>query len=444
MVKSTIAVSVILISAWTCGGQTHPPARVAAPSATWVVTNSVPATNEITFGEFLTEVTAANLDYAAQRYNVSIAEAAIAAAKEFQNPILQLSGGRDVTHTGSERLPSTAGAALTQTIALGGKRKYRILAARQSYAAAAATLDGFLRNLRLDAAAAFADALALSRSAEQKSQSAGFLSHLAETQRARRRAGDISEAEMLQTQVEEQRFQNELLSTQADAENASLALSGFLGRDRGQSRLIPKGNLGIPARDFDVAALLAGALKNRADLVALRHARDAAQSNVRLEKANRVPNMDVGPSWTHNTSSQNSIAPAPEFDSVGMSFSFPLPLWNRNKAAIASARFSGEQAQKQLEAAELKAEVQIRQAFSAYRSAVERHRHYENGILKDADAVLEAKRFSYQHGQTTLLELLDAQRTDNEVRSGYNDALADHAKALIELERAAQLWEIQF
>lgn len=407
-------------------------------------TNSVPGTNELTFTAFLDEVAAANLDYAAQRYSVSIAQAAVAAAKAFQNPTLQFSGARDVTHSGSELMPGTYGASLTQTIELGGKRKYRILGARQNYAAAAATLDDFLRNLKSDAAAAFADALALSLSSEQKRQSAEYLSRLAETQRARFRSGDISQADMLQTQVEEQQFQNELLAAQADAENASIALSGFLGRERGQTRLIPKGNLKIAPRDFDLAQLLALAMTNRPDLLALRHARDAAQSNVRLEKANRVPNVDVGPAWTHSTSSQNSIAPSPEFDSLGLSLTFPLPLWNRNKAAIASAGFAAEQAQKQLESAELKAEVQIRQNLNAYRTAVERIRRYQNGILKNADVVLEAKRFSYQHGQTTLLELLDAQRTDNEVRSGYNDALADQAKALIELERAAHLWDLAF
>ena len=44
---------------------------------------------------------------------------------------------------------------------------------------------------------------------------------------------------MLQTQVEEQQFQNEVLTAQADADNASIALSGFLGRDRGETVLIP-------------------------------------------------------------------------------------------------------------------------------------------------------------------------------------------------------------
>ena len=55
-----------------------------------MVTNSIPATNEITLDEFLNEVAAANLDYAAQRYNVDIAKAAVAIAKEFPNPNLNL------------------------------------------------------------------------------------------------------------------------------------------------------------------------------------------------------------------------------------------------------------------------------------------------------------------------------------------------------------------
>ena len=442
--KSTVTIVLLLVVVLPGLAQTNPHTQFGLPGEKWSVTNSVPSTNEITFSEFLNEVASANLNYAAQRYNVSIAKAAVAAAKVFPNPTLNLGGNREVSHGGSQQLPTTLSMGLVQTIETGGKRKYRILGARQNYAAASATLDDFLRNLKLDAAAAYADALALSRSAEQKRQSAAYLSQLTERQRERFRAGDISQADLLQTQVEEQQFQNEVLSAEADSQNASLALSGFLGRDRGQTLLIPRGNLDLTALDFNVSKLLIDALQNRADLVALRHARDAAQSSIHLEKANRVPNVDVGAGWTHSTESENIIAPSPEFNSVGLTFSLPLPLWNRNRAGIATARFAAEQAQKQVEAAELKTEVQIRQTLNAYRSAVERVRHYKSGILKDADAVLEAKRFSYQRGQSTLLELLDAQRTSNEVHASYNDALAEQSKALIELQRAAGIWEIQF
>ena len=99
-----MALLLALVSA--ARAQTNPAVPTGAPLAKWTVTNSVPTTNEITFAEFLNEVAEANLDYAAQRYNVSIAEAAVAAAKEFQNPTLQLNGGRDVTHGGDQRLPT--------------------------------------------------------------------------------------------------------------------------------------------------------------------------------------------------------------------------------------------------------------------------------------------------------------------------------------------------
>lgn len=418
--------------------------QAAPPDSPSVGSVPASAAREIRFDEFLEETARANLEYAAQRYNLPLAQAAVAAAREFKNPTLGLNSGRDVTHSGMERLPDTYGTSLTQTFETGGKRRYRVQGARQSESAAAATVQDFLRNLKFDAAAAFADALASAQSAEDKKQSAAFLSSLVERQRERQRAGDISLADLLQTQLEEQQFRNELLAAQAEATNASMALLGFLGRDAAAAVITPKGSLEQPVRESDPAALIMEALRNRPDLEALRHARDAAQSKIREERANRVPNVDVGLGWTHSLSSQNSIAPAPEFNSVNLGLSLPLPLWNRNQAAIATARYTAEQTQKRLEAAELKVEVQIRQAVSLYRSAVERVRQYHQGILKDADAVLEAKRFSYQNGQTTLLELLDAQRTANAVRAGYNSALADQAKALIEQQRASAQFDLHF
>lgn len=430
--------------------QPGPVARAATPAPVSASEFSCPASpllplpHEITLAQFLNEVATANLEYAAQRYQVSLAQAAVAAAREFQNPSLQVFGGRDVTHGGRERMPNAGGAALTQTLELGGKRKYRIRGARQHYAATAATLDDFLRHLRLDAAAAFADALARSLNAEQTRQSAEDLRRLTETQRERFRVGDISRADLLQTQVEEQQFQNERLAAEAEAESASIALSAFLGRDCSEVRLIPQGELDGPGRDFEVSQLFAHALQSRPDLVALRHLRDAAQSKTREEKAHRLPDVDVGLGWQRNSSSENSIAPSSEFDFVGLTLSFPLPLWNRNQAAIASAQFTATQAQKQLEAVELKTEMQIRQALRMYRGAGERVLHYQSGILQDAHVVLEAKRFSYQRGQSPLLELLDAQRRTYEVRARYNDALADRAQALVELQRAAGLEDIEF
>jgi len=281
------------------------------------------------------------------------------------------------------------------------------------------------------------DGLALAKSLDQKRRSARSLDDLVAANEQRLRVGDVGEVDVTQSRVEALQFQSELLTTEADARVALIALSGFLGRDRARIVIVPVGKLELPQRAFDLDHLLANALTNRADLLALRHARDAAKAGIRLAKTARVPDVDVGVGVTHSGASQNSIAPSPSFNSVGISLSLPLPLWNQHTAEINAARFATEQAEKMLQAAEQKAEIDVRTALTRYQLAQERVARFQSDTLTGADKVLAAKRFSYQRGQTTLLDLLAAQRSANEVYLAYYDALSDAAKALIELERSA-------
>jgi len=197
-------------------------------------------------------------------------------------------------------------------------------------------------------------------------------------------------------------------------------------------------------RAFEVSRLVFQALQNRPDLVALQHARDGADSGVRLARASRVPDVDVGLSYTYTSGSENFVAPAEPVSMLGLSLSVPLPIWNRQRAEIATARFTAQQAEAILQSAELRAEVNVRQTFSSYQLMQQRVGKFQGELLKGADEVLAAKRFSYEHGQASLLDLLDAQRTDNAIHQSYNDALADAAKPLIELERAAGTWDVLF
>ena len=64
------------------------------------------------------------------------------------------------------------------------------------------------------------------------------------------------------------------------------------------------------------------------------------------------------------------------------------------------------------------------------------------GVLADADRVHAATLFTYQRGGATLLEVLNAQRTVDEIYLAYYQSLADHARQLIAVEQAAGLWDI--
>jgi cobalt-zinc-cadmium efflux system outer membrane protein len=443
--KPYFRLAVFVVSLWTKAVQADSaPMDTAVPVPDWVITNSIPATNEITFNGFLNEVAAANLDYAAQRYNVDIARAAVAVAKEFPNPNLNLGDGRDLRFHGSQALPEPASVGINQTVEYFGKRKWRIRTADQACRAAAATLEDFLRNLKLDAAEAYVTALATQSALEQQRKTTDYLNQLVATQKHRFHAGDISETDLTQARVDELQSQSDLLNAENDAQVAQLALSSFLGRNRGQTTFILLGKLELPSETFDLSNLVATALRDRPDLTALRHARDSAQSGVRFAKASRAPDVDVGVNYTYVTGSENDIAPAPHDSMVALSLSFPLPLWNRNKAEIQTAHFAAAQAGKALESAELKAEVQVRQAFTTFHLMQDRARKFQNELLEGADEVLTAKRFSYEHGNSTLDDLLMAQSADNEVHQAYNAALADAAKALFELDCASGQWNSIF
>jgi len=421
-----------------------------APRSTWQVEPSTPNQETLTWNDFINEVLAANLDYAAARYDVDMAAADAAAARLLPNPHLSLSGDRDLTFhneygTGSDGQPAllrqveSHSVGFDQTIEIGGKRRWRSRVADQSLRSAAATLDDFLRNLKLDAASAYADALSAQAAVERLREVADFLARLEQAQQRRLASGDIGKPDLTQTQLEEARFRSDLIEAQTKAEAARLALATFLGRKRGQTYFEVSGALTRPLPQHDLAAVISDALRDRPDLIALRHARDAADSGVSLAKAARIPDIDLSLGYAHNdgVALNHPIDPTPAFNQAVIGVSIPIPLFDRGREGVSRAFAAAEQARVQVAAAELKAEVEIRAADAEYRSARQRLESYRGGILNSADELLEAQRFSYSHGAATLLELLEAQRSANETRADYEQALSDAVRAEIEFERAA-------
>ena len=65
---------------------------------------------------------------------------------------------------------------------------------------------------------------------------------------------------------------------------------------------------------------------------------------------------------------------------------------------------------------------------------------YQSGVLKDVDSELEKRVLSYKRGDSSLLELLDAQRKANEVWMSFYSAQIDHVHAVIDLNRSTGKW----
>ena len=402
--------------------------------------NHTSRTQRLTVDEFLAGVAANNLDLAVQRYNISIAQAQVVAAKVSPNPVFAATFYTDISH----REQATAfSEGLNQEIEVAGKRKFRVSVAQENLLSVSSTAEDFFRTLRGTAATAFVTALAGQLTVDEKHRAFDALDNLAKANEKRLSEGDLGETDADQARLAAKQAEGDLVIAQS-AQSANLfALVQLLGK-RAAAVPNPVGSLLFPNRDFNLASILTVALQNRPDIRAARFAMESAQSEVKLAKANRIPDPTVGLGVTETGSITNPIDPAPSYNDLNLSLSLPLPLFNSYRGEYEAAVKTALQAKKMLESVELKAEVDVRTNFDRYQLAIQQLAKYQGNAMDLAEKVLTAKLTSYRLGATSLLDVLQAQKDDTDVHLNYIAALTERASALIALEQAAGFWDISF
>ncbi len=166
---------------------------------------------------------------------------------------------------------------------------------------------------------------------------------------------------------------------------------------------------------------------------------ELARKQIDLAHANRVIDVTLGATWQHNLPTSTS-PPLPHADFLGATVTVPLP-FSRIYRGDLDAAYAGErQSQTLAQAARLTVEVEVRQAVARYEAAAPRVKLYAQGVLSNADKVLDMTLYNYRRGGATLVEVLVAQRTVDDVYLAYYEALAESARALIAVQQAAAMW----
>jgi len=169
----------------------------------------------------------------------------------------------------------------------------------------------------------------------------------------------------------------------------------------------------------------------RPDVLAAATDLRGAQAQLNLQKAMRIPDPTVSVGYEHNPPGGG-----PPVDTVTIGVSFPLPLWNRNDGNIKAASAAVDQSA--LAFAKLKAQVvaDLANAAVVYQEASQRLARYKNEIRPQSAKVRESVAFAFEKGGASLVNLLEAERTDNDVRIATAQAMADTAGAVADLMAA--------
>jgi cobalt-zinc-cadmium efflux system outer membrane protein len=404
-----------------------------------------------------------NRDVIAARLEIDAAELDVVAARVYPNPILSYGLGNLVLGKGNAQGMGLApgffsqpvqSVGITQVIDVWSKRGARTNVAEEGVARRRLLTEDALREIVYAVRSAFAD---VSREQNERDLAREVAGRYAETVRisqSRFRAGDISEADLRKIELEGTRYQNSVVDAETEWELSRGRLATLMGVP--SARELPERVHDPDVRPaFDRGQLVADALAHRPDLQAAGAARKLAEAEISAARREVYPDIALGASYTHSSFTVSGDNP----NTMGLSLSLPLPLFDRNKAGIGHAQLDVRRAENERERLRLLVEHDVSEAVRKAGRAQELLRVFEGegngapvtpvpaplaitathdvgGMLKRAEIALSVAEKSYKAGAASLLDLLEAQRTFLDTRAQYLRVLYDYRQAAIDVTHA--------
>jgi cobalt-zinc-cadmium efflux system outer membrane protein len=373
-----------------------------------------------------------NLTLVAERYSVTVAQARIAAAQLRPNPVLTVNTMLPDSTVYQENIsPREAVVRGDLIFEGGGKRDRRIEVAEAAKSVVDVQLLNTMRTVVLDVQSAFVDVVLAEENAALARESRNALDALVRVNTERVRTGDLSQVELTRSRLAALRFQNDVRQQEARLAVARHRLGNLLGRRDGAGIQVA-GDLRHDRNPLDLEAITRLATERRPDLQALRREQARSAADVRLQIAQGK--IDYTVSGEFHRQQQATPANQNTGNLYGLSLSVPLPVFNRNQGEIARARQEEQQSEVRVRALEAQISTEVQSAFETYTAAHDVVTTIESQMLDQARDVRTTTEYSYQRGEASFIELLDAVRAFNDTMQSYNGARAEYARSLYAIE----------
>ena len=240
------------------------------------------------------------------------------------------------------------------------------------------------------------------------------------------KAGYISEGDYLKIKLQLLQFETDVSSARLARVQSLVALRELLGYDAAPANYDVVGDLSYQLVHANLEELQAKSLQERPDYRAAELGVTAAQSQILLAKANSKQDVNASADYTH-TAGENSAS---------FFVNFGLPIFNRNQGEIARTGYALTQAQEMQASTSDAVLSDVGDAYAALRSNEEVVQLYTSGYLKQAQDSRDISEYAYKRGATSLLDFLDAERSNRATQLAYRQALSSYMTALEQLKEA--------
>ena len=236
-------------------------------------------------------------------------------------------------------------------------------------------------------------------------------------------AKQIARLDLVQLEVERERFRAELQSVKRELPGAYRRLAAVAG----QNALVPTAVVatfdGLP--DYDPDRTREEVLAYHPQVRSAKVGVDRAQAAVRRAEAEPIPNVAVYAGYIRQFENRSHDG------AVGVSM--PIPVWNRNQGNIRAAKAELGMAIQAVGQTQNELAARVAAAYQAYAAARERAEVYRAELIPRAEETYKLATAAFKGGQFEYLRVIQSQRAIAEARLEYNRSLGEAWRAASEL-----------
>ena len=346
------------------------------------------------------------------------------AVRLFPDPVLEYSRGSGRTTEGTGLRGNETGYSVSQTIPWPGTFSAGIRAGDRAADALRAGADAVRWELevtaretfsRLEAARAFLD---IARLAEEDARA------LRDLVARRADLGESRESDRIKASVEWLRQRRNLAAAEREAESAD-AIVRALAVEPLPRPLMIKVTPHRPLPPLDRDSLVTRILERNPRVRAARAEAERQKALLSVARRGRMPDLGL------TAFQENEV----DREGKGLVVGIKLPLWNANRGEVARAGAATQVSAAEAESVRIALVVELEARLKELRVAAEQANLLDGDLLPAATRSVDLARFSYQEGETSLLDLLDAQRTYRDTQREAVEAHLGLSLALAEVRR---------
>jgi outer membrane protein, heavy metal efflux system len=230
----------------------------------------------------------------------------------------------------------------------------------------------------------------------------------------------ITSTDLSRTELLQQQYLRDIISARQQVNTETQYLKFMLGEPDSLAIDMSDNTFSTISTAGDSLVLLG--LTQRPDVLSAKTAIDISKANIRLQKSNAYPIPEVG----------GMVNPQNRVPYLGLYGTIEIPIFNRNQGQREKAIILKYQSESNLWAIERQAETEVMIAYRSYTTQRQNLASYERNLAK-AQEILTSVRYSYLKGATSIIDLLEAQRSWLDTQQRYYQTTEDLRRSYIQL-----------